>query len=112
MLCTARKSKVLRNIRPEWPLDLLTSSSLILRQGDKHGHAKFSDDFKRDAEHQIAVRGYPVSEVSQRLGVSTHSLYVWVKTYSATSNSSTISNASALETGCCRLLTSKTDSTI
>ncbi len=46
------------------------------------GNAKFSDDFKRDAVHQIAVRGYPVSEVSQRLGVSTHSLYAWVKKYS------------------------------
>jgi len=35
--------------------------------------------------HQIAVRGYPVSEVSQRLGVSTHSLYAWVKKYSKSS---------------------------
>ena len=46
------------------------------------GNAKFSDNFKRDAEHQIAVWGYPVSEVSKRLGVSTHSLYLWVKKYS------------------------------
>ena len=46
------------------------------------GNAKFSDNFKRDAEHQIAVWGYPVSEVSKRLGVSTHSLYVWVEKYS------------------------------
>ena len=38
------------------------------------GKAKFSDDFKRDAVHQITVRGYPVAEVSKRLGVSTHSL--------------------------------------
>ena len=36
--------------------------------------AKFSDDFKRDVVHQITVRGYPVKEVSQRLGVGTHSL--------------------------------------
>ena len=34
------------------------------------------------------------------------------RTYSTTLNSSTIPNASTLETGCCRLLTSKTDSTI
>jgi len=46
------------------------------------GNARFSDDFKRDAVHQITVRGYPVREVSQRLGVSTHSLYSWVKKYS------------------------------
>lgn len=34
------------------------------------GNARFSDDFKRDAVHQVTVRGYPVSEVSKRLGVS------------------------------------------
>jgi putative transposase len=37
----------------------------------------FSDEFKRDAVAQITERGYPVEEVSQRLGVSQHSLYVW-----------------------------------
>ena len=37
----------------------------------------FSDEFKRDALHQITVRGYPVWEVSRRLGVSTHYLYKW-----------------------------------
>jgi transposase len=46
------------------------------------GKARFSDDFKRDAVLQITDRGYPVSEVSQRLGVSTHSLYAWKKQFS------------------------------
>ncbi|WP_407681507.1 IS3 family transposase [Profundibacter amoris] len=46
------------------------------------GNARFSEDFKRDAVHQITTRGYPVAEVSKRLGVSTHSLYSWVKKYS------------------------------
>ena len=41
----------------------------------------FSDEFKRDAVRQITERGYPVSEVSQRLGVSAHSLYEWRKKY-------------------------------
>lgn len=41
------------------------------------GKANFSDEFKRDAVAQITERGYPVSEVSQRLGVSQHSLYAW-----------------------------------
>lgn len=45
------------------------------------GKPNFSEDFKRDAVHQITVRGYPVREVSERLGVSTHSLYKWMKTY-------------------------------
>lgn len=46
------------------------------------GKPRFSEDFKRDAVHQIVERGYPVAEVSQRLGVSTHSLYAWVKRFS------------------------------
>jgi transposase-like protein len=32
------------------------------------GKGNFSDDFKRDAVAQISERGYPVSEVSERLG--------------------------------------------
>jgi len=44
--------------------------------------ANFSDDFKRDAVRQITERGYPVAEVSTRLGVSTHSLYAWKKKFS------------------------------
>jgi transposase len=43
------------------------------------GKTNFSDDFKRDAVLQISERGYPVSEVSQRLGVSPHSLCAWKK---------------------------------
>lgn len=42
------------------------------------GTSNYSDEFKRDAVHQITVRGYPVREVSRRLGVSTHSLYKWM----------------------------------
>ncbi|MEJ2020259.1 MAG: IS3 family transposase, partial [Maritimibacter sp.] len=45
------------------------------------GTSNYSDDFKRDAVHQITVRGYPVREVSRRLGVSTHSLYKWIKLF-------------------------------
>ena len=36
---------------------------------------KFSDDFKRDAVAQITERGYPVAEVSKRLGVTEHPIY-------------------------------------
>ena len=41
------------------------------------GKPNFSEDFKRDAVHQITVRGYPVREVSERLGVSTYSLHFY-----------------------------------
>ena len=43
------------------------------------GTSNYSDEFKRDAVQQIRVRGYPVREVLQRLGVSSHSLYKWMK---------------------------------
>ena len=49
--------------------------------------ANFSDDFKRDAVAQITERGYPVAEVSKRLGVSQHSLYAWKKKFSKGSGS-------------------------
>jgi len=42
-------------------------------------HANFGDDFKRDAVSQITERGYPAAEVSEQLGVSKHSRYVWRK---------------------------------
>ena len=45
------------------------------------GTATFNDDFKRDAVAQITERGYPVSEVSERLGVSKHSLYAWKRKF-------------------------------
>ena len=36
----------------------------------------------RNAVHQVAEPGYPVEEVPQRLGMSTHSLYGWIKKFS------------------------------
>jgi transposase len=45
------------------------------------GTSNYSDEFKRDAVQQIRVRGYLVREVSQRLGVSSHSLYKWMKLF-------------------------------
>ena len=51
------------------------------------GKGNFSDDFKRDAVLQITERGYPVSEVSERLAVSPHSLYAWKKKFSKPTNS-------------------------
>lgn len=52
------------------------------------GNARFSEEFKRDAVRQMTERGYPVAEVSQRLGVSPHSLYEWRKKLSNTASSS------------------------
>ena len=40
---------------------------------------RYSPEFKDEAVRQIIDRGYSVAEVSHRLGVSSHSLYKWVK---------------------------------
>jgi transposase len=40
---------------------------------------RFTPEFKEEAVRQIVERGYSVAEVSERLGVSAHSLYKWVK---------------------------------
>ena len=40
---------------------------------------RFTPEFKDEAVRQIVERGYSVAEVSERLGVSGHSLYKWIK---------------------------------
>jgi transposase len=51
------------------------------------GKPRFTEEFKIDAIKQITERGYSVSDVSKRLGVSTHSLYGWMKRYAVSSDS-------------------------
>ncbi|GAA5083858.1 hypothetical protein GCM10023337_00890 [Paenalcaligenes hermetiae] len=43
--------------------------------------ARFTEEFKVAAVKQVAEHGRPVAEVAARLGVSTHSLYGWLKRY-------------------------------
>ena len=40
---------------------------------------RFTPEFKDEAVRQITERGYSVADVSERLGVSSYSLYKWVK---------------------------------
>ena len=40
---------------------------------------RYTPEFKDEAARQIVERGYSVADVSERLGVSAHSLYKWVK---------------------------------
>lgn len=40
---------------------------------------RYPPEFKDEAVRQVLEPGYTVAEVSQRLGVSAHSLYKWVK---------------------------------
>ena len=41
--------------------------------------ARYSPEFREEAVRQITQRGYSVAEIAKRLGVSTHSLYKWMK---------------------------------
>ncbi|MET2643871.1 IS3 family transposase [Escherichia coli] len=43
------------------------------------GTPRFTPDFKEEAVRQITERGYSIAEVSDRLGVSAHSLYKWLR---------------------------------
>lgn len=44
------------------------------------GTTRFTPEFKEEAVRQITERGYSVADVSERLGVSQHSLYNWFVT--------------------------------
>jgi transposase len=39
---------------------------------------RYTPEFKDEAVRQVVERGYSVADISQRLGVSVHSLYKWV----------------------------------
>jgi len=43
---------------------------------------RFTPEFKEEAVKQVTEKGFSVAEVAVRLGVSTHSLYKWVKAVS------------------------------
>lgn len=40
---------------------------------------RYSDEFKAEAAKQVIDQGRPAREVAERLGVSVHSLYEWVR---------------------------------
>ena len=42
---------------------------------------RYTDEFKIEAVRQVADRGYSVSDVASRLGITTHSLYAWMKKF-------------------------------
>ena len=43
------------------------------------GQQRYTDDFKREAVRQVTEKDHPVKEVAERLGMSTYSLYEWIK---------------------------------
>ena len=43
---------------------------------------RYTEEFKVEAVKQVTERGHPVAEVASRLGVTSYSLYQWIKRYS------------------------------
>ena len=43
------------------------------------GKQRYTPEFKEEAVRQVTERSRPVQEVADRLGVSSHSLYKWLK---------------------------------
>ena len=42
---------------------------------------RYAEEFKVEAVKQVTDRGYSVADVAERLGVTTKSLYDWIKRY-------------------------------
>ena len=42
---------------------------------------RYPEEFRIEAIRQITDRGHSVAQVAERLGVTTHSLYAWLKKY-------------------------------
>ena len=40
---------------------------------------KYTEEFKAEAIKRVTERGYKVKEVSERLGISSKSLYLWLR---------------------------------
>jgi len=44
---------------------------------------RYTPEFKDEAVRQVTDRGYSVTAVADRLGITTHSLYAWLKKHGA-----------------------------
>lgn len=42
---------------------------------------RYPEEFKIEAVKQVTERGHSVADVSERLGVTSHSIYNWMKKY-------------------------------
>ena len=43
------------------------------------GSSRFTPEFKAEAVRQVLERGYTVKDVAERIGISAHTLYIWVR---------------------------------
>lgn len=42
-------------------------------------YQRYTEEFRAEAVRQVTERGYSVGDVADRLGVSTKSLYAWIR---------------------------------
>ena len=54
-------------------------------------------EFKVEAVKQVTVAGHSVAEVASRLGMTTHSLYAWIKLYGPDSEQYNAKSEEAVE---------------
>ena len=52
------------------------------------GRIRYTEEFKREAAAQVTERGHSVTSVAKRIGVSSKSLYDWVKQFGDASDTS------------------------
>lgn len=43
---------------------------------------RYTEEFKQAAVKQVTERQFSVAEVAERLGVSSHSIYAWIRRFS------------------------------
>ena len=80
----------------KWPGDLVLGCDQVL---DLDGAVLSKPVDPSDAVAQITERGYPVREVSERLGVSAYSLYAWKKKFAKASSGEAEKDAEKLNSG-------------
>jgi transposase len=58
---------------------------------------RYTEEFKVAAAKQVIDRGHPAAEVAERLGVSVHSIYAWIKRYGVPDIERKANDAQAVE---------------
>ena len=58
---------------------------------------RYPEEFKIEAVKQVVDRGHSVSSVATRLGITTHSLYAWIKAYGPDSSTNRVQSDAQAE---------------
>ena len=64
---------------------------------------KYTEEFKAEAIKQVTERGYKVQEVSERLGISSKNLYLWLRLARGSKGKHSQSNSNELRQEIVRL---------